>query len=83
MGGGKIGGFGRRAEAAAQALRLTPGFDRTVVLSMANLAVFVSVVLSSGWHVESTRNGESGTVGAAAELPPVARAASGRKGGTA
>jgi len=50
---------------------------------MVNLDVFMLVVPSSGWHFESTRNGDSGTAGAAAEPPCVARAASGRKGGTA
>jgi len=52
--------FGRGTEAAAGALRFALGFDLSVVLSFVNLLLFLSVVLSPGWHFASTREGDSG-----------------------
>jgi hypothetical protein len=76
-------GLGRGTEAAANALRLAPGFDLTVVLAFANLLVFASLVLAPGWHFAATREGNCRAGDPPGGLTSIPSTTPGRRGGAA
>jgi hypothetical protein len=76
-------GLGRGTEAAANALRFALGLDLTVVLSLVNVLLFVSIVLAPGWHFPATRNGDAGGESAPTEPPSNPPAAGTGMGGAA
>lgn len=47
-------GFGKDYKGAADWLRTVPGFDLTIPLALANIAIFVSIICARHWFFEGT-----------------------------